>query len=82
MIMPFGKHKGKELDVLPDGYLRWLRQIETNPPATVKPENREQYVKVRLQLKYDANRILRDRARNGVRVETPADEVYRNGVRY
>ncbi len=25
MKMPFGKHKGKELTLIPKGYLRWLR---------------------------------------------------------
>ena len=25
MLMPFGKHKGKPVDVLPRGYLQWLQ---------------------------------------------------------
>lgn len=24
MLMPFGKHKGKEIESIPKGYLRWL----------------------------------------------------------
>lgn len=26
MKMPFGKHKGKEISLVPKPYLRWLRQ--------------------------------------------------------
>jgi hypothetical protein len=33
MLMPFGKHKGLEIDSLPDGYLLWLREnIELREP--------------------------------------------------
>ena len=72
MKMLFGKHKGRELDTLPDSYLRWIMD-DLNPraPANVRPENREEYVRTRRLLRIEAQRILRERRLNGVRV---ADE--------
>ena len=33
MLMPFGKHKGRELEELPDGYLLWLAEnVELREP--------------------------------------------------
>lgn len=68
MRIPFGEHRGKELELLPCRYLRWLSEIDPNPSAVVKPEKREQYHKERLALKLEARRILRERAMNNVTV--------------
>jgi hypothetical protein len=32
MLMPFGKHKGAELDAIPAGYLTWLITTELRDP--------------------------------------------------
>jgi hypothetical protein len=34
MKMPFGRHAGRELDELPDPYLKWLGRIELQPPLS------------------------------------------------
>jgi hypothetical protein len=82
MKMPFGKHRGRELEQLPDSYLRWIdEKLELNPPATTAPENRERYFKLNQQLKLDARRILRDRRLNGVKVKDPVDNAAESRAR-
>lgn len=72
MKMPFGVHSGKELEELPDSFLRWIDlRVETEPPANVPLEQREAYRITRLQLRQETRRILNERRRNGVRVPDP-----------
>lgn len=70
MKMPFGDYKGYELDECPNSLLRWVElKMKAQPPATVPPEKREEYLGANLVLKSEARRILRERRRNGVYIE-------------
>lgn len=78
MIIPFGKHRGKELRILPCSYLQWLSEIDPKPTIAVQPEKRERYHKERLALKLEAQRILRERALNDVTVLDDGKAVQRS----
>jgi hypothetical protein len=82
MLMPFGKHKGQELNTLANSYLEFiLRDVQPEPvPLHVLPENREQYIKTRRALRMDAERILKERRANGVKVIAGGD-VMRKPIR-
>lgn len=72
MLIPFGEHKGKELSTIHDGYLWWIaNKMDLEPPLNVNPENREQWAADRRLLQAEAARELRERRRNGVKVENP-----------
>lgn len=70
MKMPFGKHRGRELDDLPDTYLRWIdEKMQVDPTAATPPEKREQYFATNRQMKFEARRILRERRRLGIKIK-------------
>jgi hypothetical protein len=55
--MPFGRHRGKPIDQLPDGYIDWLLGLELRPPlrdwvieeATVREELEEERYQARVR---------------------------------
>lgn len=72
MRMPFGPHRGTELDQVPDATLFWIdNHFDVEPGENVAPEKRDEYRMRNLQLKQEARRILKERRQNGVKVTDP-----------